>query len=291
MPFVTLNNQEDIFYLETGNKNNETLLLVHGNMSSSFHYNPLFEALGKTYHVIAMDLRGFGESSYKTPIETIDDFADDIYDFMTLLNIEKASLAGWSTGGAIILSLASRYPQSVHKLILIESASVLGYPVFEKDESFQPILTKPYQSKEAMAKDPVQIAPMVSAIESGQNAVLRSVWEAVIYNVKVPENIDDYIKETMKQRNLVDVDWALMTFNMTDLHNGVVAGNQGVNHIEAPILNIWGQKDLVVPEIMFKQNETYLKTATSLVLENGSHSPITDEPETLIKEITAFLNT
>lgn len=40
---------------------------------------------------------------------------------------------------------------------------------------------------------------------------------------------------------------------------------------------------------MFKQNETYLKTVTSLVLENGSHSPITDEPETLIRAIKDFL--
>jgi hypothetical protein len=49
------------------------------------------------------------------------------------------------------------------------------------------------------------------------------------------------------------------------------------------------QWNLVVPEIMFQQNEHYLKTAKSLVLENGSHSPITDEPETLINAIKAFL--
>ena len=51
-----------------------------------------------------------------------------------------------------------------------------------------------------------------------------------------------------------------------------------------------GKKDLVIPEIMFRQNEIYLKNATSLILDNGSHSPITDEPDTLINEIKKFLN-
>lgn len=289
MKNVILSNQETYYYLELGNNHQETLILVHGNMSSSFHYTPLLEELSKSYHIIAPDLRGFGESTYQNPIHSIDDFADDLIDFCDQLNIKKASFVGWSTGGAIILSLAARYQDRVNKLVLIESASVLGYPVFEKDEAFQPVLTKPYQSKEEMAKDPVQIAPMVTAMENGQNDILKSVWEAVIYNVKKPENIDDYIAETMKQRNLVDVDWALMTFNMTDIHNGVVMGNNLVKNITAKILNIWGKHDLVVPEIMFKQNETYLKTAMSLVLENGSHSPITDEPETLISAIKDFL--
>jgi len=289
MPYITLNNQEKIFYLEKGDPSKFPLLLIHGNMSSSKHYEPLLEALSESYYLIVPDLRGFGESTYHQPIESIDDFADDLVDLMNLLEINKASMAGWSTGGAIILSLAARYKDRVDKLVLIESASVLGYPVFEKDDQFQPILTKPYQSKEEMALDPVQIAPMVNAMEGGQNAVLKSVWEAVIYNVKIPQNINEYISETMKQRNLVDVDWALMTFNMTDIHNGVVEGNKLVDEIEAPILNIWGKKDLVVPEIMFQQNEHYLKTATSLVLENGSHSPITDEPDTLINAIKAFI--
>lgn len=290
MPKITLKNNETLFYLEHGDPKNPPLVLIHGNMSSSYHYTPLFSGLKDDYYVITPDLRGFGESTYHTPINSIDDFADDIVDLLSQLNLDNVSLAGWSTGGAIILSLAARYPEKVNKLILIESASVLGYPVFEKDTAMQPILTKPYQSKDEMAQDPVQIAPMVMAMESGQNAVLKSVWEAVIYNVKKPENIDAYIAETMKQRNLVDVDWALMTFNMTDIHNGVVMGNNNVEKITAPILNIWGKKDLVVPEIMFKQNETYLKTATSFILENGSHSPITDEPDTLLREMRAFLN-
>lgn len=81
----------------------------------------------------------------------------------------------------------------------------------------------------------------------------------------------------------------IVSAKRTAIHNGVVRGNNNVRNITAKVLNIWGNHDLVVPEIMFKQNETYLKTVTSLVLENGSHSPITDEPETLIRAIKDFL--
>ena len=286
---IQLSNQETYAYMQAGENNPSVLVLVHGNMSSSFHFTPVFETLAKDYHVIAPDLRGFGDSSYDQPLESLHDLADDLKRFLDALNIQKASLAGWSTGGAVILSFAARYPIVTEKLILIESASLKGYPIFKKDDQFQPILTELYQDKAAMAADPVQVAPAVQAMETKNHAYLKNVWQAAIYNVKVPDEIDAYIDESLKQRNLVDIDWALMTFNMSDDHNGVVPGDGTYKDVKAPILNIWGRKDFVIPEVMFNQNVEAFKEAESLILDNGSHSPITDEPETLIQAIHDFL--
>lgn len=286
---IQLSNQETYAYMQAGENNPSILVLVHGNMSSSFHFTPVFETLAKDYHVIAPDLRGFGDSSYDQPLESLHDLADDLKRFLDALNIQKASLAGWSTGGAVILSFAARYPSETEKLILIESASLKGYPIFKKDDQFQPILTELYQDKAAMAADPVQVAPAVQAMETKNHTYLKNVWQAAIYNVKVPDEIDAYIDESLKQRNLVDIDWALMTFNMSDDHNGVVPGDGTYKDVKAPILNIWGRKDYVIPEVMFNQNVEAFKEAESLILDNGSHSPITDEPETLIQAIHDFL--
>ncbi len=286
---IQLSNQETYAYMQAGENNPSVLVLVHGNMSSSFHFTPIFEKLAKDYHVIAPDLRGFGDSSYDQPLESLHDLAEDLKLFLDALNIQKASLAGWSTGGAVILSFAARYPGATEKLILIESASLKGYPIFKKDDQFQPILTELYQDKAAMAADPVQVAPAVQAMETKNHEYLKNVWQAAIYNVKVPDEIDAYIDESLKQRNLVDIDWALMTFNMSDDHNGVVPGDGTYKDVKAPILNIWGRKDYVIPEVMFNQNVEAFKEAESLILDNGSHSPITDDPETLIKAIHQFL--
>lgn len=286
---IQLPNQETYAYMKAGETNQPVLVLVHGNMSSSFHFKPIFESLAKTYHVIAPDLRGFGDSSYHAPLESLHDLADDLKLFLEALRIEKASLAGWSTGGPIVLSFAARFSAVTEKIILIESASLKGYPIFKKDDQFQPILTELYQDKASMAADPVQVVPVVNAIEMKNHKYLKDVWQATIYNVRIPDEIDAYIDESLKQRNHVDIDWGLMTFNMSDDHNGVTPGDGTYKDVRAPILIIWGRKDHVTPEVMFRQNVEAFKDAECFILENGSHSPITDEPDTLIDAIQKFL--
>ncbi len=287
--FIDLPNKETLAYLEMGSAQNETLVLLHGNMSSSVHYLPVLEDLAKAYHVLAMDLRGFGDSTYHTPIEHLDDFADDVTAFLDLKNIDACYVAGWSTGGGIGLSLAARYPNRFKKLVLIESASYKGYPIFEKDASFQPIIGKQYQSKEAMSKDAVQVVPALQAMQANNVSVMTDIWKAVIYNVKVPENHELFISETLKQKNLIDVDWALMTFNMSHEHNGVVNGSGLIDKVTLPVLSIYGKKDIVIPEHMFKETVEALKDVQTHTFENGSHSPITDDPQALSKVILSFL--
>jgi 2-hydroxy-6-oxonona-2,4-dienedioate hydrolase len=282
---------ETLYYLEQGSKANPPLILVHGNMSSSLHYLPIIDDLAKDYHVYALDLRGFGDSTYHTPIESLKDFADDVFFFMDVLGISKASLVGWSTGGGIVLEFAVKYPPMVEKIVLLESASVMGYPIFKKDQNMQPILTELYQSKAEMATDVMQVASAVEAMKQHNIDYMKAVWQAAIYNVKVPgeEELMRNLEESLKQRNLVDVDWALMTFNMSDTHNGVVPGENTAAMIQAPILNVWGEKDLVIPKVMFDQNVKYLPTANHIILKEGSHSPITDDPKALAQSILAFL--
>lgn len=283
--------QETFAYLEWNDQASDVILLIHGNMSSGLHYAPVAPMFKAHARVLAPDLRGFGDSTYHTPIDHLDDFADDLVAFMDALNIDKAHLVGWSTGGGIALSLAARYPNRVNRVALIESASVKGYPIFKKDASYQPILTELYQSKEAMALDPVQVLPAQHAMEKGDVEFMRQVWTAAIYNVKVPaeEELSLNLSETLKQRNLIDVDWALMTFNLSHESNGVVEGSGLIDQLKAPILNIWSRQDYVIPEIMFKQNEALLPNAKHLIYDDGSHSPITDFPERLAKDILDFL--
>jgi pimeloyl-ACP methyl ester carboxylesterase len=286
---IKLANNETIHYIESGINHKDVLLLVHGNMSSSYHYLPIFHLLAEAYHVIAMDLRGFGDSTYHNPIESLEDYADDLKLIMEALMINKAHIAGWSTGGGIALKFAAKYPDLINKLVLIESASVKGYPIFKKDANFQPILTELYQSKDDMAKDPVQVVPALNAMQQNDLAFMKQIWLAAIYNQVVPEEIDFYLNETLKQRNLIDIDWALMTFNMTNEHNGVVQGDGSIANMNAETLVIYGLKDLVIPRYMYDETIQYIKHKTLQVYEEGSHSPITDFPNKLAERIKAFL--
>lgn len=288
--YVKLMNNEEIAYLEQG-KGKDYLLLVHGNVSSSVYFKPLLERLPKDVHVFAPDLRGFGDSSYHTPIDTLKDLADDLYLFMEKLDIPKATILGWSLGGGVVMEFAVKYPEKLDKLILLSSASHKGYPVFKKDQNNQMIIGEVYATKAEMAKDPVQVLPLLMAYESKNIELLKTIYNMTIYNINRPdqEDYDLYIKDTLKQRNLVDVDYALAHLNMSNQHNLYSTGENTIHQIDVPTLHIWGTHDITVPEVMVKDNVDAIKNSTYVKLNQCGHSPLVDKPDDLNKLIVDFM--
>jgi len=287
---VLLPNGETYYYIDEGS-GKETILLIHGNMSSGVHYKPLIERFKNDYRVIAPDMRGFGDSSYNKRIESLEDLSDDLFLFLKELNIEKVHVVGWSTGGAVILKLAAKYSEKIDKIILIESASYRGYPVFKKDADNQPIIGESYSNIEDLAKDPVQVLPIVIAFENNDVATIKYIWDLLIYNVNKPNDEDDklYLQETMKQRNIVDIDWCLTRFNMSDSSNGVIDGDRSIDKIKSPVLSLWSEKDIVVLEYMIDETVQALTNSKKVILKNSGHSPLVDCPDKLYELIIDFI--
>jgi len=98
---IVLKNGEVIHYLEQG-QGSQTLVLIHGNFSSSLHFSPLLERLPKDIKVLVPDLRGYGDSSYFRRITSLAELAEDVYLFMQAKLIKKAFVVGWSLGGVIL---------------------------------------------------------------------------------------------------------------------------------------------------------------------------------------------
>lgn len=288
---ITLTNNEQYYYIDEG-QGDQVFVLLHGNMSSGVHYKPLIERLQGEYRVIAPDMRGFGDTTYKTRIDSLHDLADDVIDFLRILGVKSYHLVGWSTGGAIALSIAAKKPEDVIDVTLIESCSYRGYPIFKKNEQFQPIVGEYYLSKEDMANDLVQVAPMVQLFETNNTAVMKMIWDQVIYTVGKPDPQDEelYLSETMKQRNLVDIDWGLTTFNMSNFSNGVTLGDGSITNVVCPVLSLWGDKDITVLEYMIDETVEALANATKVVLKDSGHSPLVDCPDELIIQIKRFIN-
>jgi pimeloyl-ACP methyl ester carboxylesterase len=288
---IVLKNGEVISYLEQG-IGDETIILIHGNFSSSVHYQPLLERLPKNIRVLAPDLRGYGDSSYYRRITSMIDFAEDMYLFMQAKLVKKAFVVGWSLGGGVALELAANHPEVVKKLVLINSTTHQGYPIFKKNEQGVPQIGEVYQSPEELAKDKVQVVPLLEAQKNQNFAVMSFVFDKTIYTVGKPTEAQNelWIKESLKQKNLVDADWALATLNMSDVHNFYNAGNQNILKVKCPVLHTWGKKDIVVPEYMVLQNVKALEKQSKLIVyENCGHSPLVDVPDQLTEDILEFI--
>lgn len=280
---------ETIAYLDEGQ--GPAVVMVHGNMSSSVHYEPLISRIKDRYRCIAIDLRGFGDSSYNNRFDTLEELADDVNLFTEVLGLDSYYLVGWSNGGGVSLRLCAKYPEKIKKFFDIEGAGLKGYPLYKK-ENYQST-GKPYANKEEMATDPMQVAPVLSIFEKGDAAMMTSIWDATIYTVNKPtrEQNDLWMSETLKQRNLVDLDWALATLNMSDEFTPYGPGDGSIHNIKCPVALTMAEKDIVVPDYMVLDNYNALGDLASLLpYENCGHSPMVDCPDRLANDVVEFFS-
>jgi len=288
---VALANGEVLAFREAG-QGHKAVVLLHGNMSSSVHYDLLLESLADDYKLYAFDLRGFGDSTYHAEIASLQDLAVDIAEATQHLGLTSFVVVGWSTGGGVALELAALYPKIVEKVVLIDSVGVKGYPMYRKDAFGQPILSEQLTTKEEVASDAVQVLPILQAYATNNRAFLRYVWDALIYtrSKPEPERYEHYLDGMLKQRNLVDIDYALVTFNMTDTSNGAAMGSNRLKQISSPVLLVHGEQDLVVPATESLATAALLGSlATLVIIPECGHSPLTDNLPALVEAMRSFL--
>lgn len=266
----------------------KTIVLVHGNMSSSQHFDLLAKGLSENFRVVLPDLRGFGGSSYNTPVNSLEDFADDVIALLKAIDVTKFQLLGWSTGGGIAMIMAAKWPEAVEKLYTLESVGTTGYPMFKKGEDFAPLLDQPLLEKADIALDPAQVVPVLEAIKNRDKGFYKALWNAAIYtagNQPCEEHYDVYLEDMLTQRNLVDVDYALVHFNISARASVAGMGSGLVKAIQCPVVIFQGDKDIVVPMSMAEEIKADIAHAELHVIENCGHNPNIDRLDYLLENI------
>ena len=286
---VDLGTNEMVAYRQAGSQG-PIVVLVHGNMSSSVHYQVVMEKLENNYQVYALDLVGFGDTTYNRQLQSLHDFSKEVTAFIEKLDLHDVNIVGWSTGGGIVLETAADIPERIAKVFLLDSVGLKGYPMFKKGPDYQPILTERIYTRKVIAVDPVQVLPILNAYATNNRDFMKVVWNAAIYNLNQPsaEDYETYLDAIFKQRNLIDVDVALATFNMTNESNGVVDGSNRIELVEAPIVIMHGREDLVVPLSDSIATHELLKEQSELIVfDNVGHSVLTDNLDLFVNKLTS----
>jgi pimeloyl-ACP methyl ester carboxylesterase len=286
-----ISNGETIAYRERKG-GRRLLLLIHGNMSSSQHWDTFMEQFDPAYTIIAVDLRGFGHSSYITPIRQLKEYAEDLKAFVDALQLQRFSLMGWSTGGGVSMEFSAAYPDYVEKLILLCSFSTRGYPFYHSDELGKLDPARRVKSLEEMEQ--LDKSKVVAGAYNNRNKTfLRNLWNKAIYTDHQPEEprYEAYLDAMLMQRNIIDIYHALNCFNMS-LYDHVAGQGMGTaSDIQAPTLVLSGKKDLVVPGFMAEDIiEDIGSKAELIVLEHCGHSPLTDDLDLVMAQVSDFIN-
>lgn len=282
---IRLPNGEELSYIKLGS-GDKNLILIHGNYATSYQYIPLLKDTPLNYTIYAIDLRGFGDSSYYRRIQSLEDFANDIVLFTNLLEIDKFSVIGWSLGGGVAMQLAAILNDKVEKLVLISSTTYKGYPIYKKDDNGNLVYGDAYSNPEDLLNDKFQVKPIVDMIETNNIKGMKSWLARNFYGESIidDETLEQLAIESLKQRNLIDANFALATFNMGSMHNFYTAGNHAINHIKCPILHIVGQEDKMTPKYMSLENYYRLLDQSKLLeYERCGHSLLIDNPDAIDK--------
>lgn len=278
-----LPNDETLGYRECGS-GDKVLLLVHGNMTSSKHWDLLLENIPDIFKVYAIDLRGFGISTYNNPIQSIKDFSEDIKLFVDTLKIDTFSIMGWSMGAAVAMQFTIDHSNHIESLILMSGASIKGVQTYNN-----PLATMVMNSQFGFEKI---FSQFLSEFKTANKIYFKSLWDFMVYDHNKPEEdrYMEYLDDMISQKNMLDVNHALSAFNISKDFNGTVSGNGEVKKIKVPTLIIHGDRDKIVPiETAIENKEALGTTARLEILRNCGHSPLIDKLDELISLLIYFL--
>jgi pimeloyl-ACP methyl ester carboxylesterase len=115
-----------LHYVDWGNATRPTLVLVHGNRDHARNWDWVARALRHDWHVVALDLRGHGDSAWvQGGPYAIADNVLDLSNLIDALGASPVTLLGHSLGGSVTVMYAGTYPERVRRLVSIEG---LGPP-------------------------------------------------------------------------------------------------------------------------------------------------------------------
>lgn len=114
MPFLK-SQGENIYYEKWGEKGVPIVFLHPPAMGGTTFVKQ--KALADEFQVIVMDARGHGFSSGKGTL-TISEWAIDVNHLLEKLQLEKAVICGYSSGGSAALEFAIRWPEKTKGVVL-----------------------------------------------------------------------------------------------------------------------------------------------------------------------------
>ena len=260
-----------VHFQEFGDRNDPTLLLIHGFSASVYVWRTVAPQLAdRGFHVVAVDLIGFGYSDKPAWFDyKITSQARMISRFMDRLGIGRAGVVGSSYGGAVAMTLALDYAERVEKLVLVDA-------VINDEAKNHPLLK--------LARVP-GLGEVLTPFFVDSKAFMKFRMQGTL----APANHHLITKDRIES--------VIRPLHAKDGHNAVLqAGrNWDANRIEEdahlinhPTLIIWGEEDKVIP---IHNGETLYRSILNsrfVVLKNCGHVPQEEKSDLFVSLVSGF---
>ena len=108
--FFTTNDGYRLHYIEAGS--GDALVMIPGWSQTAAQFKYQIDGLSDKYHVIAIDMRGHGESDKPDHGYRIHRLSKDVHDFLAARGLSNVTLAGHSMGSSVIWGYWSCRPRA-----------------------------------------------------------------------------------------------------------------------------------------------------------------------------------
>jgi pimeloyl-ACP methyl ester carboxylesterase len=124
--FVEVNGLR-LHLLDWGHRGAPALLLLHGGTAHAHWWDWFAPAMSERFHVLALDLRGHGDSAWaRPPAYEIEDYVADVAALGDGLGRSRIVVIGHSLGGTIAAAAAARLGNRAAALVIVDSRTRAG---------------------------------------------------------------------------------------------------------------------------------------------------------------------
>lgn len=246
---------------ESAGQGGVPVLLVHGfPLDRTMWREQLSGITG--HHLIAPDLRGFGDSSEAPPPESIDAHADDLAELLDALEIPRAVVVGLSMGGYVALAMAERHRERLAGLVLMDTRA-------GADDA------------EARAGRDAAIA---TVREQGAGKVLSGL-AAKLFAPDTSVGVREAVERRMGRVPSGALVASLVAMRERPDRTALLARLAGL-----PTLVMVGSEDQITPPALSRSMVEAVNGAELVEIEGAGHLPPVERPATVNEALQAFLD-
>ncbi len=257
-------------YLRVGE--GPAVILLHGLGGSCQWWQPNLASLGQHHAVYAVDIPGHGVTDkphvhYNLPLGR-----SFLLDFMAVTGIERATLVGHSTGGLIALDFALAHPDSVNRLVLVDSAG-LGREM----ALFLRLMT----------------LPAIGELLSWPHRPFLTAFLSQLFHDR-SFITDELVDQVHQERNAPGFRHALLHIlrygaGLRGLKDHVLL-RERLPLVKAPLLVLWGEQDRILPATHARAVTRLLPSARVHIFPTCGHAPNWEKAEDFNRIVVGFLN-
>ncbi|MFK7896979.1 MAG: alpha/beta fold hydrolase [Myxococcota bacterium] len=255
------------------------LVLLHGHGNEAHLWDDFVPKIADHYRVLAVDQRGHGDSGWDPEGRyEAENMADDLEAVLAAFEIDRFVLVGFSMGGRVSMAFASRHPERLAGLVLVDIGPELDRRGIMRIGS-------------EMAE---QQNPTFASVEEYARLLSRN------YPAGQPEALMRMARFGLRQRDdgrfEMKMDPKLRADRPEDAES--VAKEEAFTQLQwdalaklpCPALVVRGAaSDILSPDIADKMVDDVIPNATLAVVPQAAHSVATDNPEGFAEAVCGFV--